>query len=306
MRLFLIGFSALFACAHAPAAQPAGSCAGPEYHALDFWLGSWDVATAQGFDGDNTLTRALGGCAVREQWTDAAGWQGESLFTWDRARQRWQQVWITANGDWHEAWQVPGPAGAVKFASPKGTTTLRKLPDGRVSQLIESPGQKPWEGFYSAKASPCTTPQHHELDFWLGDWTAKIRARKTPAGEEWQESTASNHVSRGDNGCTIVEDFHAAGPGAPWTGRSVSQLQHDQWRQTWVDESNSFLAFTGGKQGAEFILTGEPKPLPDGGTRQMRMVFSEIAKDSFRWRWEGTRDGGHTWRPQLFIDYARR
>ena len=42
--------------------------------------------------------------------------------------------------------------------------------------------------------------------------------------------------------------FTAEGPGQPWAGRSYSMWQPatGQWRQTWVDDSGSYLAFTGG------------------------------------------------------------
>jgi hypothetical protein len=135
-----------------------------------------------------------------------------------------------------------------------------------------------------------------------------VRARKTPASEEWAEARGSNHVTKDDNGCTVSEEFHAAGPGQPWTGRSVSQWVPAQgrWRQTWVDEGNSFLAFTGGLEGTDFILNGELNPSPGGGARQMRMVFAGITPRAFRWRWEGTRDGGKTWRQQMVIEYTRR
>jgi hypothetical protein len=144
------------------------------------------------------------------------------------------------------------------------------------------------------------------MDFWLGDWVAVIKARTLPASDEWVEARGSNHVSVADNGCTIVEDFHAAGPSAPWTGRSISQYQAAQgkWRQTWVDETNSYLSFTGGPEGKDFALYGEPRTA-DGMPRQMRMVFADIRPDRFSWRWEGSIDGGKTWRPQMLIEYTR-
>lgn len=317
----------LAACAGTPPIRSASytaaaDCSAPEYHALDFWVGSWDVAEPDGsFDGDNVIAPVLAGCALRESWTDGRGWRGESFFFYDRARRRWRQVWVTSEGAWKEKLQVDAPEGAVRFQGevplPTGgvaldRTTLNRLPDGRVRQLIESSLDggatwRSWEGIYQRKKEQCTSPEHRQMDFWLGDWDAKVKARKAPQSDEWLEARGSNHIALADNGCTIVEEFHAEGPAAPWTGGSVSQYQPRQgrWRQTWIDEQNSYLAFTGGREAGDFALYGETATLPDGTQRQMRMVFSEIRPDSFKWRWEGTKDGGRTWRAEILIDYQR-
>src|SRR5262249_50029810 len=122
-------------------------CSGPEYRALDFWLGQWEVRNADGsVGGTNDITPILGGCAVREAWTDVAGHRGESVFFYDRALTRWKQVWVTTEGTWKEKTQVDAPAGALRFQGhvprPRGgvvldRTTLTALPDGRVRQRIE-------------------------------------------------------------------------------------------------------------------------------------------------------------------------
>ena len=36
-----------------------------------------------------------------------------------------------------------------------------------------------------------------------------------------------------------------------------------------------------------------------------RMVFSDIAEDSFHWRWERSVDDGSSWEPLWAIDYHR-
>jgi hypothetical protein len=71
-----------------------------------------------------------------------------------------------------------------------------------------------------------------------------------------------------------------------------------------VDESNGYLAFTGGPEGKDFALYGEVIA-QNGVQRQMRMVFANIRADGFSWRWEGTTDGGKTWSPQILIEYTR-
>jgi hypothetical protein len=75
-------------------------CSAPEYRQFDFWLGDWDA-----FDVGSTtpsahvkIDRALGGCALREQYEGADGYKGESLTMYDKSRKIWQQSWFTNHG----------------------------------------------------------------------------------------------------------------------------------------------------------------------------------------------------------------
>ena len=149
---FLLAFSA--------AAQAGGAqapCAGPEYRLLDFWTGRWDVklsppeGQAQAGSaktlGTNIIEKTLGGCAVLEHWSDAAGGSGKSLFYYHPAERVWKQVWVTDIGRVKEKRAVAAPSpDAVRFQgelrADDGSrildrTTLTRLPGGRVRQLIE-------------------------------------------------------------------------------------------------------------------------------------------------------------------------
>lgn len=71
----------------------------PAYRGLDFWVGSWVVAGPEGQRlGRNTITVEQGGCALREQWTDATGSSGTSLTFLHPDDHRWHQVWVDDRG----------------------------------------------------------------------------------------------------------------------------------------------------------------------------------------------------------------
>jgi len=323
--------AALLACAAGPRATTAiafaagGGCSAPEYRALDFWLGDWEVRDAGGaLQGTNRIAADLSGCAVRESWTDVSGERGESLFYLDRAARRWKQVWITSEGAWKEKSQVEAPAdapGAVRFQGelprPEGGTTLDRttltpLPGGRVRQRIEQSRDGGaswpafWEGIYSrpsvASGAPCASAESAQLDFWLGDWDVSIQGRAA-GSDAWQEAHGTNRVRKVLGGCAVLEDFQADGPGTLWAGKSVSQYLSGEkrWRQVWVDDQGSWLAFTGGKVGDRFVLQTDPAGSAAG--RLMRMVFEEIRNDHISWRWERSEGGG--WTPLLLIEYRR-
>jgi hypothetical protein len=155
----------------------------------------------------------------------------------------------------------------------------------------------------SATTAACAEPERRQLDFWIGNWDLVIRQRADPKSDEWSEAKGTNSIRATLSGCAIEENFHGDGPGAPWAGRSFSTWEPltRQWRQTWVDDSGSYLAFRGGPEGGGFVLLGEPKP-----DRQMRMVFSQITPDSIFWTWERRSEGGSDWAPVMTIAYTRR
>ena len=311
--------------APAPAATATGAaapqdCRAAEYRALDFWVGEWEV---RGPDrrllGSNEIEPILGGCALRESWTNRRGQRGESVFFFDRDRRRWKQVWVTSAGATVEKVQIDGPPASVRFqgsvAQGEGTaldrTTLSALPDGRVRQRIERSTDggatwKPWEGLYTRRQPRCTDAHHRDFDFWLGDWDVVLRVRKAPGKDEWAVSRGVNRISSLLGGCAVEERFTAEGPDQPWAGRSLSRWVESEkrWRQAWVNDSGSYIALTGGMQGKDMVLVGEPFER-DGKRVQMRMVFTGIAASTIDWRWERTVNGGATWTPQMLIEYRR-
>jgi len=135
------------------AAQGAPACRDePAFHLLDFWIGEWSVIDSGGIpQGHNRIEAVLGGCAITESWTSAAGGEGRSLFWVDPATKTWKQVWVTgaalAPGGTKEKTLIRRfDDGAVRF---QGTvtavdgrrwldrTTLTPLADGRIRQHIE-------------------------------------------------------------------------------------------------------------------------------------------------------------------------
>ena len=192
---------------------------------------------------------------------------------------------------------IAAAALALSFAACAPATAVRA-----PTSIAPAPATPP------TTSKACASPEHRQLDFWIGDWDVTIRARASLDSEAWAEARGENHIASILSGCVIEETFRAEGPQTPWAGRSVSQrvASDGKWHQTWVDDQGSYMTFVGEKVGAEMVLTGVPRPMPDGVTQQMRMVFFEISQSRLKWRWEGTRDGGHTWVTAMTIDYVRR
>ena len=138
----------------------------PTYHKLDFWLGEWDVFDIKSGqkDGANRIEKILRGCAIVENWTEAAdGSEGKSFFYVQRATGQWKQVWVEDSGGMKEkSLQDSYTAAGVRFqgeilhkdgGSHLDRTTLIPMSGGRVRQTIEisRDGGTTWEMVYDAE-----------------------------------------------------------------------------------------------------------------------------------------------------------
>ena len=135
----------------------------PRMHALDFWIGRWDVLQGGQLVGTNTIESTLDGCAVLEHWRDVEGGEGTSLFYYNRSEDLWKQVWITDH-----ALQIGGTkekieqkehtaSGRVRFQG-IDRTTLARQEDGKVRQLIESTTDgKTWRTTFDAIYQPSSS-----------------------------------------------------------------------------------------------------------------------------------------------------
>ena len=150
--------------ASAAAQQPRPACDAPEHRQFDFWLGSFQVRTADDqLAGHNVIETTLSGCAVTEHWKGARGSEGRSINFYDRSDGLWHQVWIDdagqalnlsgglEDGSMVLAGETRGGDGAVT----RQRITWTPLEDGRVRQHWEASkdGSERWQtvfdGYYS-------------------------------------------------------------------------------------------------------------------------------------------------------------
>ena len=138
----------------------------PIYHKLDFWLGEWEVFDLRTGkkDGANRIEKTLKGCAIVENWTEAAdGSEGKSFFYVQRATGQWKQVWVEDSGGMKEKSLQDSYIGdGVRFqgeilhksgGSHLDRTTLIPMSGGRVRQTIEisRDGGNAWVVIYDAE-----------------------------------------------------------------------------------------------------------------------------------------------------------
>jgi hypothetical protein len=152
----------------------------------------------------------------------------------------------------------------------------------------------------SAVAAPVSQPADL-FDFWLGDWQVSWKNADGSVGK------ARNHVSRVLDGQVIEERFEQdpADPAPLLKGRSLSVRDPaGQWHQAWADNQGGFFALTGSADGDKRLFSTALVTVGDQ-VKGQRMIFHDISKDAFTWDWEGTTDGGKTWRLLWQLSYRR-
>lgn len=97
------------AAAQAPA-PPAPACTGPEFRALDFWVGDWVAEDEQGKPiGTNRITRnEYGDCVITEHFRTSDGSMvGHSVSMYRPGLKQWRQNWVDNQGGYFDL--VGGP-----------------------------------------------------------------------------------------------------------------------------------------------------------------------------------------------------
>ena len=146
-------------------------------------------------------------------------------------------------------------------------------------------------------APACDSPEARQLDFWVGEWSLAYTQDGKPAASR-------NRITKILDGCAILEEFDGT-PGTPLIGRSMSlyDARARRWKQVWVDNSGAWLDFTGGVQDGRMVFSREATR--DGKRFLQRMVFDDVTRDTFTWRWQRSDDTGRTWKTLWEIAYKR-
>lgn len=133
---------------------------------FDFWLGEWDVYARGGKVGENSITMALGGCAIHENYVTPGNYAGQSINYYDPIDKKWHQHWVGSGGDVYNYLETKREEGLLqfesKFMNAQGVISLSRLTftlndDGTVRQLFEGSTDdgKTWspqfDGLYKKK-----------------------------------------------------------------------------------------------------------------------------------------------------------
>jgi hypothetical protein len=122
---------------------------------------------------------------------------------------------------------------------------------------------------------PCDTPQHHQFDFWVGDW--RVFDAKT------NELVGFDRVEKHSHGCTVqqnltmITDLYRR-PGVDYrlAGISVNRFDGENWLELWADNQWGAIALRG---------------MPEGGYAMVLRTIIPSRKRDLRLVWERQPDG---------------
>ena len=143
---------------------------------------------------------------------------------------------------------------------------------------------------------PCASAEHHQFDFWVGDWVVTNAADGKYVGQ--------NRIDAVLGGCALHENWIGA-KGGLGNSYNAFDTTRGMWHQTWVDASGGLLLLDGGFKDGKMVLEGEQKQ-PDGKPMRNRIAWTPMPDGRVEQRWDSTVDGGKTWQLQFDGIYARR
>lgn len=127
-------------------------------------------------------------------------------------------------------------------------------------------------------APACETPQHHQFDFWLGEWQVFDAATN--------QLVAFDRIEKLYEGCIVqqsmnfVTDLYRR-PGATYrlAGISVNRYDGEAWMEMWADNQWGAIALRGAPEaGAAMVL----KTITPSRHRDLKIVWEQHAEGSVR------------------------
>ncbi len=136
----------------------------------------------------------------------------------------------------------------------------------------------------SENPAPCSSVEHSQFDFWLGEWEVTNLTR--PGGAA---PPAVNRISSLHDGCTLREDYQAP---SGYTGTSLTFYDGSShlWHQTWIDNQGQALHLNGTLIDGSMVLADPPEAQPLN-----RITWTPQPEGRVRQLWEVSTDAGENW-----------
>lgn len=162
--------------------------------------------------------------------------------------------------------------------------------------LFASPFVHAQEPIVKTPPPACAGSEHHEFDFWIGDWVVTDgKDGKTPQG--------TNTIKRVSSGCALLEHWRNTSGSE---GMSLNAFDADkrEWTQFWIGADGIILRLHGGLMDGAMVMRGE-LPKLGGGVQLQRITWTPKDDGSVEQRWDVSDDDGKTWTVSFLGIYRR-
>jgi len=126
-----------------------------------------------------------------------------------------------------------------------------------------------------AATPACSSPEHRQFDFWLGDW--RVQA---PDGKV----AGTNHITLEYGGC-VVHEHYVTGKGYSGESLNIYDASRKVWHQSWVDSDGLLLILEGHWTGRSMVLEGQA-PDASGAIVRQRITWTPKPDGSVRQLWQ--------------------
>ncbi len=143
----------------------------------------------------------------------------------------------------------------------------------------------------------CATPEHRQLDFWIGDWdTFEIDTPGSP-------SIARARIEPIAEGCALRERYEQNDGLVADSILSYDPVRR-HWQQTWVTNRGGLMVIVGHFEDGALVLQGNVH-LKDGTSVLQRITWTTQGA-GVRESAVLSRDGGKTWKPAFDVLFLER
>jgi hypothetical protein len=141
---------------------------------------------------------------------------------------------------------------------------------------------------------PCTSPEHRQFDFWIGDWDVYDAGEARPS--------MRIRVEKILDGCGLRESYQDV-HGVVGESINVYDAGRKMWQQTWATNRGQVLLLDGKLEGGKMVFHATEQTA--SGPVLWRAWWipqgAEVRETA-----ETSSDGGKTWKPKFDIVFRKR
>ena len=131
---------------------------------------------------------------------------------------------------------------------------------------------------------PASRIEHHQFDFWIGDWDVRDRAGALQG---------RSHIEAIVDGCGIAERWQGA-KGGNGVSYNAWDPASKKWHQFWIGNGGNVLYLEGGVENGHMTMIGT-QVQSDGKPTLQRIAWTAQADGSVVQVWDQSTDAGKTW-----------